>query len=449
MKTLVRILKVIGKTIGIILGSVLAFVALCCIVTLAWGAVQVSRGTVTELPETPADFSPEIRFVVFSDSHNKNENVADCIDTAYSLYDKAEGYNGVDAFFVLGDFSSIGNENDYDNFIATVDEHARKETRFITILGNHEMKRRDARDIFRSKFGYEPDGVYEINGFRFIAFSGERGLTEWTFTPSSLKWAKNALAEAEAASGDRPVFEMQHPHNFGTVYGSSVWGDFQTNPLWAGHSKVVSFSGHSHFPMNDPRSINQGTYTSVGVGGTSRFELDKNYVVGQHPDGVDTANEMCIVEADSKGSVRIQGYDCNSDTFFCDWFIENVNDLSSYAYTRKNLKAHDRAPEMAEDTKTTLTRNEKGEWVLSFDEAEAAEGFIVHDYHVTIKDKSGRKVYKDTFIDDYFVIDDDDTADFRIPADKLTEGETYQVHIVAESAYHYKSAEFVAEVKAG
>ncbi len=124
-KLIVKILK----TCAITLGSIFSFLALLCIITLCWGGVQVTRGTVTEtLPETPSDFVPEIRLIVFTDTHNENENVADAVETAYALFDNDEIYKGVDGFFGLGDFSSIGTEPDYEAYANTLKEHVREDT---------------------------------------------------------------------------------------------------------------------------------------------------------------------------------------------------------------------------------------------------------------------------------------------------------------------------------
>ena len=92
--------------IGIIFGltSVLT-------VILPFGGVQRLTGSVTDfLPVTPDDFVPAIRLVLFTDSHNCNDHVADAVDTAYALFDNDEVYAGVDGFFGLGDFSSVGGE---------------------------------------------------------------------------------------------------------------------------------------------------------------------------------------------------------------------------------------------------------------------------------------------------------------------------------------------------
>ena len=443
-----KVLKKIGKTVGCIFTGVFIFLALCCVVTLCWSAVQMSKGSITDsLPSVPDDFKPSVRFVVYTDTHNENENVDDLFETVYKLYDNDKDYKGVDAVIGLGDFTSIGTEPDYEAYVETIKKYERKETKIINILGNHEMKNKSATELFKKYFGYEPNTVTEINGFTFLCFSGSEHITEWTFPVKDLKWAADELEKAESKANGKPIFVFQHPHNFGTVYGSTIWCSPQTNAIWAGHSNVVNFSGHSHFPADDPRSINQTTYTSVGVGAMARFELDNRYIVGQHPDGYDMAAEFCCVEADNDGSVRIREYDLNSDTYFNEYFIENVNDKSTFAYTYKNLKAHDSTPVFDEKTLLKTHINDNGEWVISFNEA--TDNYIVHDYIIKITDENGKKVLNKTYVDDYYVIDGDDTADFRIPAETLEEGKTYTAYITAVNAYHMKSEvitlEFIAE----
>ena len=419
--------------IGIIFGvfSVL-------LVVLPGQGVQHLFGAVSkELPQTPDEFVPTVRLVIFTDTHNHNDRVADAIDTAYAMFDDADVYAGVDGFFCLGDFSSIGEEGAYPNYVNTLREHVRPETPVVTIHGNHEFKNDNYREYFIKYFGYDPDTVTEINGFSCIAFSGERSMTEWTFTTKSLKWLSDSIADAEKNRTDnRAIFVFQHPHPWGTVYGSSVWGDPQLNPILSGHPAIVDFSGHSHFPMNDPRSINQSTYTAVGCGAMEYFELDAHGIPGQHPDGYDPADQMTIVEADNDGSVRIRGYDLLSDSYFCEYYIDDVNNTRTYAYTYNNMRLHDETPVFPDGATATAARNEGGEWVLSFDEAAAAPGYIVHDYLITIVDEKGKIVLLKNYINDYYVIDNDSTAHFRIGTDTLESGKSYTAVVFAESAYH-------------
>ncbi len=420
-----------------IIGAVFGVFAVLLAVLPLQGTQHALAPVGKDLPTTPDDFLPTVRLVIFTDTHNHNDRVANAIDTAYAMFDTAAPYAGVDGFFCLGDFSSIGEESAYINYAQTIKEHVRAETPIITIHGNHEFKDDNYREYFSAHFDHDFDTVTTINGFSCIAFSGERSQTEWTFTPNSLKWLSDSIKTAEKNRTDgRAIFVFQHPHPWGTVYGSSVWGDPQLNPIFSGHPALVDFSGHSHYPMNDPRSINQSTYTAVGCGAMEYFELDNNCIPGQHPDGYDPANQMTVLEADNDGSVRIQGYDLLSNTYFCEYYIDNVNDCRSYPYTYNNMALHDKTPVFPKDAKAAAAKNENGEWVLCFDEAEAAPGFIVHEYNVTILNDKNLPCYHENLINDYFVIDGDNTAAFRIGADTLESGKTYKLLVVAESAYH-------------
>lgn len=441
-KYLIKALKISCIT----LGSIISFVVVLCIITLCWGGIQMSRGTVTEaLPEAAAGFVPEIRLIVFTDTHNENENVADAINTSYALFDDDKIYKGVDGFFGLGDFSGIGTEPDYKAYADTLKENVRDDTVCINVLGNHEFKADNYKELFEQYFEHDINTVTEINGFTCIAFSGERSLTEWTFTPGSLKWLNDEVHKATETAGNKPVFVFEHPHPFGTVYGSTIWCTPQLNPVFAGHTNIINFSGHSHFPFNDPRSINQSTYTSVGVGAMARFELDENYIPGQHPEGYEDAAQFAVVEADSTGRVRIRGYDLLSDTYFCDYFIENVNDRDSFAYTYKNLKAHDKAPVFPGNTEVCVNTTEDGNYRVSFTKAEVPDGFIVHEYKVAITDENNNEVYKDNFIATYYLINNEDTQGFTVSKDLLEKGKSYTLTITAESAYHkYSEAKTVS-----
>ena len=58
---------------------------------------------------------------------------------------------------------------------------------------------------------------------------------------------------------------------------------------------------------------------------------------------------------------------------------------------------------------------------------------------MTIKDETGKKIFGKNFINDYYIIDGDDTAHLRIGTDTLEAGKTYTLTVRAESAYHLYS----------
>lgn len=64
-----------------------------------------------------------------------------------------------------------------------------------------------------------------------------------------------------------PFFYIQHPHPKDTCYGSWAWGHDggEVTACLSGHANAVAFSGHSHYPLTDERSIWQGAFTSIGA----------------------------------------------------------------------------------------------------------------------------------------------------------------------------------------
>ena len=65
-----------------------------------------------------------------------------------------------------------------------------------------------------------------------------------------------------------PFFYVQHPHLKDTCYGEWAWGHDAGNATktLSAYPNAISFSGHSHYPLTDERSIWQGAFTSVGTG---------------------------------------------------------------------------------------------------------------------------------------------------------------------------------------
>lgn len=394
-----------------------------------------------EMPTVPEDFTPAIRFVVCTDSHNNNDNIVDMVNTCYEIY----GDDGIDLFAHCGDFTEIGTNEEmqrfYDAFMTAVDGKA--ET--LVVLGNHDLKQGyDAHERYCEIFGVDSSERHlVVNGFHFIGIPSYTQSAIQLAAPSKIAWADKQLKEAEKDSDGLPVFTFTHPHNRGTVYGSVIWGCDAYNPVWEGHSRVVSFSGHSHFPIEDPRSIWQGTYTSVGAGAMERFELEKDLIWSQHPDGYEDAAQFLVIEADRNGAVRIDAYDLNTDSFFITYYIENVNDPSCFAYTYKNRVKYDDAPAWNDDSTVECEFNESGEMLLTFDKA--GDRLAVHDYKISVRNHLGIEVCSKTFLSDYFLQGTPDTFTVNLGDVKLKDGKNFSVKITAVNCYYELSEPLKAE----
>lgn len=87
---------------------------------------------------------------------------------------------------------------------------------------------------------------------------------------------------ARSLDASKPFFYCQHAHPADTCYGPGVRkqgltdGGEATRAL-SGFPNAVAFSGHSHCPLTDERSVWQGTFTSIGAGCTCAAGLDFGY----------------------------------------------------------------------------------------------------------------------------------------------------------------------------
>ena len=141
-------------------------------------------------------------------------------------------------------------------------------------LGDAEIAKKiiypDPKSAWESVFHepFEPIWTKEIKGYRFVgahwwSSQGCRGKDE-KFNDGIADWYSSHSKEINPAL---PFFHIQHPHPLNTCYGPWAWGrdiGLSTKTLSA-FPNAVAFSGHSHYPLTDERSVWQGEFTSVGT----------------------------------------------------------------------------------------------------------------------------------------------------------------------------------------
>lgn len=401
----------------------------------------------SEMPKTPEDFTPTLRFMVCSDIHiNGKEGqkeplrFVDAVNTAYA-YAQEQSYSSLDAVCVAGDFTDEGTREQYDIFKECVAEAVKEPTELVVCAGNHEyIEWRENHEggsavavpVFEEMLSRKTDNHIVINGYHFISVSpddnGERFYTK-------KKWLRAELDKAVADTGDKPVFVFQHPAPTATIYGSIHWGDISVSQVLNKYPQVIDFSGHSHYPINDPRSIWQGTFTALGSGTLSYFETELDYIAGNRPYDCENAAQFYIVEADKDGNVRILCYDLITHQFFDrEYYLTNLADRN-YEYTYNKMKARDSVPVFADDVKIGVSVNESGETVLEFEGAKSS--FVVESYKVSVAKNGIIKVADDNFSGKYMYLYMDDI--YQVNLGKLESGKSYTAQIVALNAYSQTS----------
>lgn len=391
-----------------------------------------------DLPKAPGDFTPVLRFAVCSDVHLNGDpeaaeaqRLAKLINFMYD-YSESQAYKGFDALCVAGDFADQGRPEQYDLFNKITSENLREGTQLLTCMGNHEFINYRDHDaslgarMYEEKRG-ELNTSVKINGYHFILCSyAEDGKT---FT-SRLSWLEKEIKAAVKDTGDKPVFVFQHPAPFGTVYGSVNWGDASVPAVFLKYPQLIDFSGHSHYPVNDPRSIWQGGYTAFGCGTLSYYETELDAIAGNFPYDYHEAAQFYIVEADAAGNVRVMPYDLITDSFFDNEYY--LTDLANrnFEYSYLKMKLRDKAPVFPENTGISIAADENGDYILTFTGAE--DTFIVESYKVSVT-KNGRKVAEDNFSAKYMYLFEDDV--YTVDLGKLEAGKKYNVSVTAMNAF--------------
>ncbi len=387
------------------------------------------------------NFKPVLRFLVVSDIHYQNENTVErermdkALKTAYALAEKEE-YSKLDALYVVGDFATRGTYEQMTAFKQTLDNNIKEGTEVTLSLASHEFMHdgeEGALKRFKEIFAMQPDTHKIINGFHFISVTCTGGCH---FDDAKREWVSAELKKAVQDDPQRPIFFFQHPHITDTVYGSINWGEDELTDILVNYPQIIDFSGHSHAPINDPRSIHQKNFTCLGTGTLSYFELDEfDKVYGTCPPGKEKAAQMLIVEADAEKRVRIYPYDLITSNFFpYTWKIDTAWDPDSFLYTDMRYKSTV-APVFAHGAKAEISAIKAGGFTVTFDQAEISEDYV-DDYNVFVKNADGVIVRRSNIFSEYYFYDMPKTL--SVDFDGLDSGE-YYVEIHANSFWNTRS----------
>jgi len=233
---------------------------------------------------------PQLCVGVLSDVHITNEESAGTLRKALMYYRD----RGVDAIIIAGDIADNGQECELE-VVAQVwyeifpkdklpnREHVEK----VFVLGNHDKVfdnkrvRRNIPDdkqrlegafypkkekvwkrLFHEKF--QQFYLKKIKGYCFVGAN----FLDYTKMPGLSEYFESIHDQLPT---DKPFFYIQHVHPKGTCSSPYVKGqdDGISTKLLSRYPNCISFSGHSHTPLTDERTIWQGAFTSVGTASLS------------------------------------------------------------------------------------------------------------------------------------------------------------------------------------
>ena len=162
----------------------------------------------------------------------------------------------------------------------------------------------------------------KVRDYDIIAVSPD-GTSPVKYSPEALKWLDSTLSEITEKEPSRYVMVITHPMLYDTVYGSllgesyGIWKSYSPG-YWASrelpeilskYPQAVTFGGHLHFPLNDPRSVWQGGFTALGCGSVRYMAIEAGGyedMAGQTTmKDKDEFSQGLLVQFDKKGNMRI------------------------------------------------------------------------------------------------------------------------------------------------
>lgn len=397
----------------------------------------------------PKDFQPVLRFFACSDTHidgaedKKLDRIRNAVDFAYGLTDG--GYSKLDAVLFAGDITNSGTEEQFEAADKGIKDVVKDETEILALVAkNHDgyAGKEKALGFVEGLTGKDSDFHIVINGFHFICIStSEKENVRYDL--SQRAWLRKQLEEASADDPEKPIFVAHHEHVADTVYGSKTisegWGQVYFSDILAAYPQVIDISGHSHYPVNDPRSIWQGTFTAIGTGSMHYLEFTVGTDRTVHPEGCYDCPQAWIIEVDKDNNVRLRGFDVTNRAWLCDYLLTDITDIASHPFTVKNQKALSSEPEFSKSASVKVKCND-GKTTISFPAAVSTDGMPVFLYRIKLTDESGKTVYSGYKINNYWSVNEDKTVEFTV--DK----EASNAYVCAENAYGMQSGKISGSI---
>ncbi len=388
-------------------------------------------------------------FGVLSDTHINGSNGQNCEDKLRNAFaqlksqaakDDADGLDGV---LIAGDLIDYGAYLDSQlSTFKSIYEAAfnPEQTPLVYTIGNHDPNTSywwnsavyQFAKSMRSKFGskYETTDIettmrdkFEcrhcvVNGYHVLAVT-PNSVIPVAYPQEVITWLDNTLKTITESDPERYVILITHPMIYNTVYGSLLgpgwlygscqdqWSTAALTPTLEKYPQVMTFSGHLHFPINDPRSIWQGAFTSFGCGSTrymaiedGRYENMSSTTVMK--DAADVSSGL-LIQFDESGNARVtKMFFSQNTTFDYPWELKHPTSDKSHlvTYNHTERKAQNTAPTLSSLDVSLVDAGTSQKTVYAKFAAGEDDEFV-HHYVLTIRKGSADIITKRILADFY------------------------------------------------
>lgn len=398
--------------------------------------------------------------------------------------------NGIDGVMVVGDLIQRAEVAMAQNFKNLYEEVFNpEEVPMIYTIGNHDMNPTYAwtastvaqsvalyntfgPEYFKTDVDNTMRNNYEarhciIGGYHILAVT-PNGDQPVVYSPNVVTWLDQQLESITKTDPNRYVIVLTHPMIYNTIYGSllgeegGIWTSTLPN-YWATRAltgvlekypQVVSFHGHLHFPINDPRTLWQGKWTALGCGSTRYMAIEPAgwEGVSSTPTVMNDSNNFSqgyLVQFDTNGNMRVIKMDFfNNGTIGEPYVMQypSADGANLAKYNNDSRKAANQAPTLS----TIEAKDVKESEAATVTFAAGKDDEFVHHYVVTLS-KAGKEVATKKILADFYLHPktSDMKSSWTVDFGTLSESGQYTVTVVAYDSWDAESAPLTATFNCG
>jgi predicted phosphodiesterase len=400
-------------------------------------------------PEPPVQSEePESypRFIVISDTHFGNTAGRGPMEKVPKALKNLTGKTPeADAIFVVGDITNGGEARQYDQLTSVFGDRTNvpEGMPVYFMMGNHDnYSGSGAASLYMSKTGQPLNQYVIIKGYPFITVS-ETGSDQNDFNAAAVKFLSDNLAKAAKDYPGKPVFVFIHVPTVNTTYGSWIsgslpdggWSTDAFKSTLDKYPQTVVFSGHTHYPLGDPRSIHQDRFTAVNTASTTYSEVEANIELstGTLPAGYENITEGLIVSVKENGDVELERWDTYRDEEIAPrWLLRAPHDGTAFTYKNRTGGT---APAFKDSDAPAVEDILPNACTVSFPQASDDE--VVHHYRVEILD--GERVVSRRTIFSGFYLNSSMPGTLKLSIDGLSAKTSYTARVTAYDSYRQAS----------
>lgn len=409
----------------------------------------------------------ELVFGVISDTHilgDTGEPVDAPVLKRREKFKKALTYyksNNAKLIIINGDVSEFGMEDSYrvlQNIIDEVYPEGEYRPQFIFTADNHEywdawdasVTFADCQNVFKTGLGLDAVNNHDIvGGYDFISISSD-GMdgSDATYNKQTIEYLVKALADSKERNSDKPIFVAIHQPPIATTEeldtAKEVYTKSDIYSVLKNYPQVVLFTSHTHYLLQDERSIQQDGFTMVNtatlhyadfmktdIGGTEYT----NYIADGTPSGYNFAQGLLVRV---KGNTtQIGRYDIYNDQPIGETWTITTSDCAEGGTKKYTDDVRDEeavAPVFEANTEVTTDWATLTSCTLTFTHATpATRADFVYRYKIVVKDATGTEVATYYYLNDFWHKYIPETVTFTVP--NLDCFESYSFEITAEETY--------------